>query len=243
VPVELQAKIDNSFDLNKLKNFNAKLDSVNIDSTDKIQRKFNEYVKEQIAEEQAFYYSSQNIYTGEAAAEILQRYAPSPYTFLSILGLKNINDLAKEINIPNNYRIFGASYSLPDNIVKDILNEEIKEKLPKFQTGGLLQLQTGGKLAGYGGGDRNLALLEDGEFVIRKEAVRAFGVDLFHKLNNLQLPKFQVGGLVGNLPSVNNSQPADLVNINFTLPNNKSYTLQGSEEIARALASEIKRIM
>lgn len=47
----------------------------------------------------------------------------------------------------------------------------------------------GGKLAGYGGGDRISALLEAGEFVVRKEAVRKFGAGFFHALNNLRLPE------------------------------------------------------
>lgn len=41
------------------------------------------------------------------------------------------------------------------------------ENLPKFQTGGQIgNLTHGGKFSGYGGGDRRLALLEDGEFVM-----------------------------------------------------------------------------
>ena len=63
----------------------------------------------------------------------------------------------------------------------------------RYQMGGpvqrLRQLARGGKLAGYGGGDRISALLEAGEFVVRKEAVRKFGAGFFHALNNLRLPE------------------------------------------------------
>ena len=45
-----------------------------------------------------------------------------------------------------------------------------------------------GRLPGYGGGDRISALLEQGEFVVRKEAVRKFGAPLFEALNSLRLP-------------------------------------------------------
>jgi len=56
---------------------------------------------------------------------------------------------------------------------------------------------TGGMLSGYGGGDRVRALLEAGEFVIRKEAVKKFGAGLFHALNSLTLPKgFNLGGMI-----------------------------------------------
>jgi hypothetical protein len=44
------------------------------------------------------------------------------------------------------------------------------------------------------------------------------------------------------MPS-NSSAPSDLVNVNFNLPNGKSYPLQGSEEVMRIVASEFKRMM
>jgi len=52
-----------------------------------------------------------------------------------------------------------------------------------------------GKLPGWGGGDRIRALLEAGEFVVRKEAVAKYGAGLFEGLNNLRI----------NLPSIVNS--------------------------------------
>jgi TP901 family phage tail tape measure protein len=67
--------------------------------------------------------------------------------------------------------------------------------------GGMVGMATGGRLPGYGGGDRIRALLEAGEFVMRKEAVRRYGAGLFEALNSmrLQLPgivKARIGGLV-----------------------------------------------
>jgi hypothetical protein len=101
-------------------------------------------------------------------------------------------------------------------------------------------LQKGGKLAGYGGGDRNLALLEDGEFVIRKEAVRAFGVDLFSALNSLKLPKFASGGYVGSASNVSYSNPDVNVNLNI---GNKSFRMQTDEITAKALDSYLKKML
>jgi len=81
--------------------------------------------------------------------------------------------------------------------------------------GGLIgRLARGGRIPGWGGGDRVRALLEPGEFVIRKEAVRRYGAGLFELLNSLRLnlpripapavprmqPAFQSGGLVANAP-------------------------------------------
>ncbi len=73
----------------------------------------------------------------------------------------------------------------------------INEKVRKALGGIVHAFKSGGKLAGYGGGDRIPALLEAGEFIIRKEAVRFFGSSAFSMLNSFQIPKFQTGGPVG----------------------------------------------
>jgi len=44
------------------------------------------------------------------------------------------------------------------------------------------------------------------------------------------------------MPS-NSSTPSDLVNVNFNLPNGKSFGLQSSEEVARMLSSELKKMI
>jgi hypothetical protein len=94
-------------------------------------------------------------------------------------------------------------------------------------TGGLIRkFARGGALGGYGGGDRIPAMLEAGEFVIRKEAVRKFGANAFAALNNLQLPEinfprvgFATGGLAGG----------DTFNVNLALPGGGgTVALQGS---------------
>jgi tape measure domain-containing protein len=56
-----------------------------------------------------------------------------------------------------------------------------------------------GMLPGFGGGDRIRALLEAGEFIIRKEAVQALGMPVMHLVNAGQLPiKRASGGLVSD---------------------------------------------
>jgi hypothetical protein len=54
----------------------------------------------------------------------------------------------------------------------------------------------GGALPGYGGGDRRLILAEDGEFVIRKEAVRHFGARMMERINRMDIGRRAEGGLV-----------------------------------------------
>ncbi len=57
----------------------------------------------------------------------------------------------------------------------------------------------GGKIPGYGGGDRRTILVEDGEFVVRKEAVKKYGDSLMSRINSMSLPKFNTGGKVKNV--------------------------------------------
>jgi hypothetical protein len=85
------------------------------------------------------------------------------------------------------------------------------------QTGGLAGLPTGepwrfnvggyaplaGLLPGYGGGDTIKALLERGEFIVRKEAVKALGLPALQTINRGQLPvetpiRRAIGGLVSS---------------------------------------------
>lgn len=56
----------------------------------------------------------------------------------------------------------------------------------------------GGEIHGPGTGtsDSILTRLSTGEFVTRAAAVQKYGVDIFHALNNMELPGFAMGGLV-----------------------------------------------
>lgn len=93
---------------------------------------------------------------------------------------------------------------------------------------------TGGFISGYGGGDRIRALLEPGEFVLNKEAVRSAGLAQVmawnrgagrrSSIDQLSIPRFGDGGLVESQPIVIN------------VGSGKSIRLQGSRESARQLA-------
>ncbi|MBW2006173.1 MAG: hypothetical protein JRI72_16530, partial [Deltaproteobacteria bacterium] len=63
------------------------------------------------------------------------------------------------------------------------------------QAGGPVGFDRGGKLQGYGGGDTVPAMLEKGEFVIRKEAVEKYGSGLFENLNSM-VAGMKIGGFV-----------------------------------------------
>ena len=75
------------------------------------------------------------------------------------------------------------------------------KQVRQYATGGFIKRY--GALGGYGGGDRIKALLEAGEFVVRKEAVRHYGKDLISALNSLSLPKSKLlSGISLNIPSM-----------------------------------------
>lgn len=111
------------------------------------------------------------------------------------------------------------------------VTEKIKRAL-----GGPVGFARGGRLPGYGGGDRISALLEAGEFVIRKEAVSKFGAGLFHALNSLRLPeipRFAAGGQVGS---------SEAMTINFAFGGAPPVaSLRGTREQAVQLEREFAR--
>jgi len=68
----------------------------------------------------------------------------------------------------------------------------------KFAQGGWARMA--GLLSGYGGGDKRKALLEDGEYIVRKEAVKKLGVDTMHAINDGELPlQRATGGSIGEI--------------------------------------------
>lgn len=100
--------------------------------------------------------------------------------------------------------------------------------IQKFATGGGVWPRLQGALGGFGGGDKVKAMLEPGEFIIRKEAVQAYGSGLMNAINNISVPnvgdavsgalkgagvaKMATGGMVGN-----QTQEERMYNFNLNL--------------------------
>ena len=112
--------------------------------------------------------------------------------------------------------------------------------------GSALHLRKGAILAGYGGGDHIPAVLEAGEGVLRKEAMRWMGADRFHALNMMQMPDFS--GLLGaTTPTA--AAVADnkyTVNVNFMMPGGRSIpmltTQKGAQDLREAEARWNRRV-
>jgi tape measure domain-containing protein len=68
----------------------------------------------------------------------------------------------------------------------------------------------GGAISGPGTGtsDSILSRLSNGEFVVRAAATSYYGPDLLHAINQMRLPRFATGGVVGQLPAVSRAMSA-----------------------------------
>lgn len=90
--------------------------------------------------------------------------------------------------------------------------------------GGGLSLKNGGHINRFASGGQNEdnvpALLMDGEFVMRKQAVNLYGKRFFDDLNSGRVKKFADGGVVGNTSqneTVTSSNPTNNINITINM--------------------------
>ena len=120
----------------------------------------------------------------------------------------------------------------------------------KHATGGMVGLARGGRLSGYGGGDRIHALLEAGEFVMRKEAVRKYGSALMSRLNSLNLD-FPSQSVIHNLaipsfPLMSGASPepayAGVYRVDITANNRPVASLSGNRSGVKALVRELRNL-
>jgi hypothetical protein len=61
------------------------------------------------------------------------------------------------------------------------------------------ELAGGGQVGGIGFGDIVPAWLTPNEFVMKVAAVKKYGLDFMHRINSMQLPKFELGGMVDGI--------------------------------------------
>ena len=157
-------------------------------------------------------------------------------------------------NFAQNWRIStenarGLTIQLADDI-KRSLDEATRPRevviytreVAKRALGGMVgAFRRGGRLPGYGGGDRISALLEAGEYVIRKEAVARFGAGFFDALNSLRLPDFSALMPAPALAAAAPAGPSRTVNINLTLPSGDTYQLSADPATADRIEREQAR--
>ena len=97
----------------------------------------------------------------------------------------------------------------------------------------------GGEVHGPGTAtsDSFLRRLSDGEFVTKTAAVRFWGTDFMHAINNMELPGFAMGGLMGvRMPGKAGSAAASSV-VNLTIDGHHFDGLRAPQDVADSLAS------
>ena len=172
-----------------------------------------------------------------------------------------LNDLAKGVTVPIRMvetRSTGGTVGTPAGYQSG----GVIGALPAFAQGGLTNLTGGGFMPGYGGGDRRLVLVEDGEIVIRKERTAQF-YPLLHAINYAStarasslvanLPAFKSGGLINGLhiPALSPAATAhglrspennEVVNVNFSLNHKPTASLFGSRDQAANLVRAMEEL-
>ena len=114
-------------------------------------------------------------------------------------GTSTIGDAFRDmaINIGQNIMQMGIQAAIGKGI------SSLGLSLPMFQQkggyigkqkGGIIMAEDGAYIPGNRTGDRNLAMLEDGEYVLNRQAVSALGVGTLDQLNYGHFPRFQSGG-------------------------------------------------
>lgn len=85
---------------------------------------------------------------------------------------------------------------------------------------------TGGHIRGAGTGtsDSILARLSNGEYVIKAAAVKKYGLQTLHAMNNMNMPKFAGGGLVGTVANIS-PQAKSIGTLNFNLPGGDNFSV------------------
>lgn len=85
---------------------------------------------------------------------------------------------------------------------------------------------SGGHIKGPGTStsDSILARLSDGEYVVKAAAVRKYGLQTLHAMNNMNMPKFASGGLVGSVTNMP-AQQKNIGTLNFNLPGGDNFSV------------------
>ena len=104
-----------------------------------------------------------------------------------------------------------------------------------INSAGLGDFARGGQIHGPGTktSDSILARLSAGEYVVRAAAVDHYGAGILHRINNMQIPKFADGGMVGGTA-------ASGATVNLSL-DGRTYSMQAGGDVVAALTDAVRR--
>lgn len=149
----------------------------------------------------------------------------------------SVDNSAPEAAVRQNIQPTSSTHTIYVKTIKEPNGYSVGGEIQHFATGGTPNfVRREGGLGGFGGGDTVPAMLEPGEWIIKKESVAKYGNGFMAKLNAGKIdniPRFATGGQVGvqHLSSggeVQKIQPSSnqTITIKFELPNGK--TAQGN---------------
>ncbi|MEM4227509.1 MAG: hypothetical protein QW793_04965 [Candidatus Caldarchaeum sp.] len=166
-------------------------------------------------DENGVYFFGERVLTAEEYKKLPEKYLPNRYfwgmiyesTFKPLLALVGLTDttfeellrakVEEQVNALYNDLVAQFGVERAGEILKDALRGPMRGPAPKSAKTikAPLRKAMGGLVPGVGVGDVVPALLEPGEFVIRKDVVQRLGLSFFQALN-----RFQKGGLAGEQP-------------------------------------------
>ena len=135
-----------------------------------------------------------------------------------------------------------AAQSYLSGLGIDELLKRLKGGVLKFAKGGLVPFLTGAKP----NTDSVLSMLSPHEFVMSAKAVKAFGVNFMNSLNNLRIPAFATGGMVGASTPVSAGAIDKIMNktvyaLDLTLNNTHIGELMGEKDTIDSFMNVMNR--
>lgn len=169
-----------------------------------------------------------------AAAGIEQANAEQALEAIK-LEMTELAEQAKDLeDMPITFKLDDAEIETIKTQIEALLNKlKVDAVIPvRLAAGELPKSETapgfasGGSIRGPGTGtsDSILARLSNGEYVVRAAAVRKYGLQTLHDMNNMRMPGFASGGLVDQVSSIS-SAPQNIGTLNFNLPGGESFSV------------------
>ena len=146
----------------------------------------------------------------------------------------------------DNFRQPGGFMAAAQNYLSGLDIDELLKRLKggvlKFAKGGLVPFLTGAKP----NTDSVLSMLSPHEFVMSAKAVKAFGVNFMNSLNNLRIPAFATGGMVGASTPVSAGAIDKIMNktvyaLDLTLNNTHIGELMGEKDTIDSFMNVMNR--
>lgn len=163
----------------------------------------------------------------KVSAELAEKLEAEKKDITSLPGIKKVLESSHEEEEQNKTKPTKSNYSQK---LEEIIEEDPVYKMSK---GGPIFYQSGGKIPGFGGGDKIPALLEQGEFIVNKDAAKIF----YPLLSIINAKKMATGGpVIPNPMTATGSIGSPRININVKGDSAGSILKVVNDELGQALS-------